>query len=375
MIRILITIVFLIGVSFGKFASGQNNELRECSEIHLGSEVHVLLKDLHKYAKIIKASNSIKRRWKDRWAFCPPVDNNNIPTPSFVPLPLSKKALAEIGSALRDFDGVQIWSGDYGSLSISCRGRDGKALPVLLKIFSYALPAGDYFDFVISFSPQILTQGDNGSSRVSFSPHIDFSTGDIVYIHPGTDLYDMEQIFANYIGEECAFPAISVAVSRTCEFFFGESSSEYFAISPGEIEEIRGRYSSQSTTVLAGHSLGGQAVQFVAENPPESCLNNRELSPEAFLAFAYASTRNSISNSPGHSTEKVILESYLIDGDQILQKLGLGQHQIGRVTKYYPNADCSGTLHDIVVIENSLSRCLNGQGKISINGEDAGSGE
>lgn len=375
MTRILITFVFLIGVSFGKFASGQNDEWRECSDIHLDSEVHVLLKDLHKYAKIIEDANDIRSRWTNRWTVCPPAENHNTPTPSFVPLPLSKTALVEIGNALREYDGVQIRPGDDGSVSITCRGRDGIELPVHLKISSYAMLVGDYFDFGISFSTHILTQGDNSSSRVDFSPHIDFSTGDIVYIHPGTDPYDMEQIFANYVAEECAFPAISVAVSRTCEFFFGESSSEYFAISPEEIEGIRESYSSQSTTVLAGHSLGGQAVQYVAENPPESCLNYRELSPEAFRAFAYASTRNSVPNSSGHSTEKLILESYLIEGDQVLQNLDLGQHQIGRVTKYYPNADCSGILHEIAVIQNSLSRCLNGQGRISINGEDAGSGE
>ena len=135
------------------------------------------------------------------------------------------------------------------------------------------------------------------------------------------------------------------------------------------------------SVTLTGHSLGGQAVQYIAEHPPQACLTDRTAANGTFSAYAFASTRNPAESSSqvsrrqdnDHSSfdYRANVKSYLILGDQVLKRLNLGREQIGSVTTFKPGRGSSfglryGTRHSIDSIQNSICDCLNGQGEISM---------
>lgn len=182
-----------------------------------------------------------------------------------------------------------------------------------------------------------------------WAPYLDEQSDEIVYGPRGTNIWDMEQVLSNYVGDECVFPAIRVAVSHIChvvtqELRVAREDLHDFKGNIFQIEENRlgnVRDPRQRSIVLTGHSLGGQAVQYLAAHPPQACLSFRTTknTDNAHLAYAFASTRNSNEDSrPGEDRATIdsrfTLRSYLVSGDEVLERLNLGNEQSGTVITY-----------------------------------------
>ena len=94
---------------------------------------------------------------------------------------------------------------------LGCRGEEGNiALPLSLKIDVYFALVRDFISLEFSLSAEIIESDSRGKivTRVIWAPYYDRQTDTVIYGMPGTDQWDMEQVLANFVGDECAFPAI-----------------------------------------------------------------------------------------------------------------------------------------------------------------------
>ncbi len=371
---IMLLPVFLAGAEFARAQTWQ-----ECNSM-LDKDTHGRLQQLFRYAQIAERP---KHQDNDYMRHCPLSDGQIVAAPTnVVPLPFTSsgvqlihaklQSLAEEGGFKRAYLAVD--ENDDALLSIGCRGRnDSSTLPIFITIRAYLFLAADYLNLGITFAPEVVDSDENGNfTRVVWAPYFDKERQEFVYGLRGTDLSDLRQVLANYVGEKCAFPAVNLAVRHVCDSFYkmvqkqeNSDATGFFSVSEAELTNMRNAKSYR--TALAGHSLGGQAAQYIAANPPKRCSFNWEISDDTFRAYAFASTRNPSENSTGGTqSESEILESYLLHGDEVLAHLGLGQEQTGRVTTYYPDDNAGlGNRHGIANIRYSICKCLRGSGQFS----------
>lgn len=381
--------VLTIAMLFGSTAFGQDQAWNKCSNIEKATENHQRLKELFKYSKLVKPP---RQQVTDNRLICPPsVDEETAERIDISPLNLTQEAVNEIRNELMERARIDDFSQAYladreneeGGLSVGCMTSDGdETLPIFVKIKTYFILGSDFFGLGASLSTEIASSDDYGNiTRIDWNPYIDPENEELVFGIPGTNLFDMRQILANYTGRKCAFPAITLAISQICEFFYDDvatgsdsGASPYFDSFPRDL--LNNNDFGSYSTILAGHSLGGQAVQHVAANPPDTCSFSQVVSRQTFRAYAFASTRNrpectSASNcaqdvQSSDESGQSMLESYLIHGDEILDRLELGNGQIGMVTTYRPNAlvDLSSR-HQIAETQDSICACLKGNGSFS----------
>lgn len=373
--------IVLLSVFLAGSESARAHSWQECHSIDDADE-HVRIEELFRYAQIAERPKHQDNRYMRD---CPLPDGQTVAAPrNLLPLPLTAYGVKQIRAQLQELSGqveyarayLEVDANNAALLSIGCRGRNDRTmLPIYVQIQAYIYLAADYLNLGITFSPEVVhSDGDGNFTRVVWAPYFDEERQEVVSGLRGTNILDLGQILANYVGDECAFPAIELAVTHVCKSFYemvwrptSPDAIGFFAVSEADLTRIRS--AERYRTVLTGHSLGGQAAQYIAANPPYLCSVNREISDDALRAYAFASTRNpsesSIRDAPG-LRELELLDSYLIDGDEVLEELDLGQGQTGRVTTYYPDENPGlGNRHGISDIQTSICRCLGGSGAIS----------
>jgi len=391
----LASIIALVSVFFASAPLAQDQVLQKCVDIQPDQEQHERLQQLFKYAHIAERPKHQDNQYM--WN-CPQPNGQEIEAPfNIMPLAFTAFGINEIRTDLMvlsdtkpDAYGRAYLEQDDDNdalLSIGCRGNDGSTtLPIFIRIKAYYFLIGNYLNLGITFSPEVLDNDENGNiTRVIWAPYFDRKNNEFVYGLRGTDPNDVPQILGNYVGDECAFPAVTIAVTHICDSFYNmvrtptnsdvtnSDANGFFSISDSNLTEIRS--ANTYRTALTGHSLGGQAVQYIAENPPSLCSINGKISDNTFRAYAYASTRNpseqaendtSGSNCASDLVRRAILESYLIHDDELLRNLNLGNEQTGRVTTYFPDdRTWLGNRHGIDHIQTSICACLVYYGQIS----------
>ena len=370
--------MLLISMLYGSTALAQSQSWQQCKSVQQRTETHNRLKELFIYAQIAERPKHQDNNYMQN---CTPSQGALVSAQTDLkPLRLTASAYNSLIDIMQRNELRRVYMTPEKdrdeSLSIGCKSQDGSTtLPITFKIFAYTILIGDFLNLGLSFSAEIVEENENGNiTKVAWSPYYDETKKKIVYSARGTDITDIREVLANYVGDGCAYPAIKLAVSHVCDLFSKDvrkdsdtNESKNFAISTKELKKIRKvkRYS----TVLTGHSLGGQAVQYVADNPPQVCSVNNKLTSDNFRAYAFASTRNPPENGEGRISESEktnFLESYLIHGDRVLRRLGLGEEQTGTVTIYMPAAGSNLVAqHRIEDIQRSICHCLQEQGKIS----------
>lgn len=373
--------IMLFSLVFSNASIGQGQTL-QCEHIRPNPEKHDLLKALFRYAQIAERPKHENNQFMEdcSWNGATIVEAPK----NILPLQLTGE-IEGILSALEasGIEGAYLEPGNIdGSLAIGCKGTNGGPnLPLHLKVNAYYGLARDLLNLDFSFSAEFVNRAGNIGTRSIWAPYIDKDTDMIIFSNRGTDPLDIEQIITNYIGDECAFPAMKIAVSHVCDAFRQELKSEFeanrFNIGENQLEDIRGSIRASNlnfSTALTGHSLGGQAVQYVVDNMPRACLANLPNTNDSLRSYAFASTRNPTQEPEENGSQSAlnnqsILESYLISGDQILERLGLGQGQTGRVITYLPDSWFQSPLetrHSIEAIQDSVCDCLRKDGQISI---------
>lgn len=379
--KIWSAVVLLFSLAFSSASIGQD-QMVQCRDIRPTEERYDLLKSLFRYAQIAE-----RPKYDDN-AFMENCPRNG---PSIVEAPRNISSLhitGEIEKIMAMIEEIGI-EGVYlepieadGSLAIGCRGENGQTnLPLHLKINAYYGLIRDFFSLEFSFAAEIVGSDEAGNTtRSIWAPYIDEETNTIIYSGRGTDPSDMEQIITNYIGNECPFPAMKIAVSHICHVFKQELESRFennrFGIEENTLEHIRisiRKGNSGFSTALTGHSLGGQAAQYVAKNPPTTCLTGVSNANSSLQAYAFASTRSRTREAGENDNQSNLnsrsrVESYLISGDKILNRLMLGRGQTGRVTTYMPDGRPSlfELRHSIDAIQDSVCDCIEQHGQVSI---------
>ena len=185
-----------------------------------------------------------------------------------------------------------------------------------------------------------------------------------IVVAPGTDLGKLEQIMANFRGDECVFPVFEQTVSVFCETLRTADNSGIFGSFAEKNHDYVDLFNKEHHSLtLVGHSLGGSATQYVATNLPDEC--NPEGRLEKFDTFAFASP--GFRTSAEYQKNSDDLHGYLINGDLVLQSIFSKRIQGGQVIIYTPpepqqSRVCPG--HFIEEVRETICVCLRGDGQI-----------
>ena len=295
--------ILLLLMLFGTEVCGQSQE-RYCQDMTLAQEDRNRLQHLFRYAQMAERPKHDDNQFM---VDCPPEGKPIATAPRSVQqMFLTGDIKDGINRKMtrKEIQGALLEEADTedGSLSIECTKSDGSTkLPIRVKINVYYALIRDFFSLEFSFSSEIIDKDKHGNitNRSIWAPYLDKETNTIIYGMRGTDPGDMKQILTNYVGNECAFPATKIAVSHVCHVFKQQLESNFernsFGIAQKQLETIRSfikRDNIRYSTVLTGHSLGGHAAQYIAQNPPQTCLFDSTSENESLRAYAFASTRN-----------------------------------------------------------------------------------
>ena len=195
--------------------------------------------------------------------------------------------------------------------------------------------------------------------------HIIDQDGNRIVLQEGTDLGELPQIRANFEGEECVFPAVKETVNVLCEVFkqTDDHDGVYAAFVESNKRSVFPESSDEFSLTLVGHSLGGAAVQYLAENFPDDCKPEGKF--KAFEAYAFASPGLVSTTAPQQLS--VDLHGYIIDSDWLLEKLFSTRTQTGKLSVFnHPAGTPPSRGHSICEVRNSICSCLQGQGRIEM---------
>ncbi len=366
----------LISLLFCDATLATSHNWQMCSTIIESQRDRSTLETLFRFAQIAERPQHSDNEYMQA---CSGSNSNSVPLPNnLVSLNFSQDARNEINNQLRERQNVEGFKrarfvvADNNSLSITCMSDDGRIeLPIVFQIRVYFDLATQFLNFNISTGISTIDESD-GVTRVRAGAYLhlnqDQNQNQLVFVAPGTEITDVRQILSNYIGDECAFPAIHLVTDYVCDFFSHDVSHNSEDNSPkyftgDEMDTIR--QNESYSIALTGHSLGGQAVQYIAEQGFNFCRRNGNGRSPIFEAYAFASTRNRSSTNPVMG-----LTSYLIEGDKILSRLIPEADQLGYVIRYKPESIWRrsyifGALHSIDNVQESICDCLQGSGMIS----------
>ena len=78
--------------------------------------------------------------------------------------------------------------------------------------------ATDAFSVEPSRSPEVIDEDASGNiTRAIWAPYYDPKKKEFIYGLRGTNPFDIRQVLGNYVGKDCAFPAIKLAMSHVCK--------------------------------------------------------------------------------------------------------------------------------------------------------------
>lgn len=198
---------------------------------------------------------------------------------------------------------------------------------------------------------------------------IDLETGDTMVVTPGTNLFNHRQFRANFVGEDCVFPLINFTVEVLCETLSQQNDELYDAFT--EINKNEIFLNSSRSLSMIGHSLGGTATQYVALNLPDACIPEGGFGGFKGFAFSspglkkskkeYGSVQSGSAQSPINT-----LQSFVIDGDQVLDLLFWRRRQLGQAAVFSPpDSQNLCHAHSIAHVQKGICLCLQGEGIIT----------
>ncbi len=324
----LVVLVFLGFIPSNAFGQEQTGAMRiaACDAAAQSTRDHLL--SLFKYSQLAERPSDRKG---DIWS-CRP----DALLPKTHLLSIDPKHIDELERTVRrELDGtrneksVNVTSiGD--TILVSCRVNN-MFLAVVLRIY----------DLAGSLFIEVDTAARDFESRAWAPLQIHGTDGDLQIGFPGTRILDLRQIAANFTGEDCPFPAATFAIQSICEV-----SRERGLL---QVNSEKAFEPKSDRVTIAGHSLGGAAVQHVASAVSESCPH--------IDAYAFGSI--GLTN-PTEPQEHVKLESY------VSQRDGVGQFfsdntQTGRITSISRT-----TSHFIDSIQDDIACCAAGGGGRSV---------
>ena len=158
---------------------------------------------------------------------------------------------------------------------------------------------------------------------------------------PGTKVEDLRQVATNFVGETCVFPVATYAIESICNAY----REKVLKDSSGN------RLQWTNSVTMAGHSLGGAAVQYIASYVSTDC-------PKV-VAYAFGSTGMKNAQLPMKHVE---LETYVSQRDWLGQSGPFRKRtQTGRITSISPVDS-----HSIDAIQNDICRCIKGDKGLSV---------
>ena len=371
----------LISLLFCDASLATSHNWQMCSTIIESQRDRSTLETLFRFAQIAERPKHSDNEYMQA---CSGSNSNSVPLPNnLVSLNLSQDAIEEIDNQLQErqhleeFKRARFDVADNNIPSITCMSKNGSnKLPIAFQIRVYFDLVTQFLNINISTGISTIDESD-GVTRVRAGAYLhlkqnqdqDQDQDQLVFVAPGTEITDVRQILSNYIGDECAFPAIHLVTDYVCKFFSHDVSHNSEDNSPNYFtgdEMKRIRQNESYSIALTGHSLGGQAVQYIAEQGFNICKRNGNGQCPKFEAYAFASTRNCSSTNTVKG-----LTSYRIEGDKILSILNPEcNNQLDYDIRYQPkfrlwSSYLFGALHSIDNIQKSICDCLQGSGMIS----------
>lgn len=171
------------------------------------------------------------------------------------------------------------------------------------------------------------------------------SEKDGIILFPGTDLRRSSQIMANFVGEDCTFPAAKFTLYAICEQANKEGAEYWLRTDNGKL-------------TLVGHSLGGAAAQFIATSWPSPVNDQSWPNCPGFNAYVFGSTGLEPLDDSHQPAVQGALTSYASGCDWVAQSsLFYRRVQTGRLITLSPT-----TSHGIDSIQDDLCKCLRGEG-------------
>ena len=160
----------------------------------------------------------------------------------------------------------------------------------------------------------------------------------------GTVLSDPKQWATNFVGEECIFPAATFTIESICKTYrenqlvYTDTGDPFYA-------------TENSITVLAGHSLGGAAVQYISQfSTLDSC---GVIKSYAFGSIGLTDLSETIST-------KVSLQTYISQCDWLVRMLFDEKKQTGNVISMKSDE------HAIDGIQDDICDCIEGDKQLHL---------
>lgn len=179
---------------------------------------------------------------------------------------------------------------------------------------------------------------------------------EVVYRHPdpplirfaGTNVFDLDQIRADFFGESCVFPAARYVFDVLCEAHR----------TGGLYPDDRARADLDPIPTLVGHSLGGAVVQYIALHRSQP---QQEGQPECDGVKAYAFGSIGLKSTPDEAQvqQPSSLKTYVSHCDWMNQVFFGSRVQSGRIVSI------DSWEHVLDGIQDDICKCMRGSGKFS----------
>ena len=329
------------------------------------------LQELYKFAQLSEAPKHASSAYM---ADCEVNSQRIVAAPKDVQfIPPTMEFVESLGNHLVQHtnDRAYIAVGDSGTFYVGCQG-DGAGVLVGIKLGVHFIAGLVEYHLSIDLlgKPSEPDIGDR-SARVNAVELRDIENN-IIYAFRGTNLRDMKQLAANFVGDKCVFPVVSAAIGKLCSDFIQAQHS-------GPLDSDTVEASNQQLSIyMVGHSLGGLVVQHVASSLPASCRRDQieelgaSLVDLGFFAFAspgmLGNTASVVEASRLRSVRNFVLEC-----DVVLMSTFPNRVQVGESLTYGASSRndgvISGMRHSIDKIQKGICLCLSGRGALHSDSE------
>ena len=224
------------------------------------------------------------------------------------------------------------WPGDDDEPSLLVQCSTSNDVPgVALKVF--ATDEGP----VIETDAVVKPEGGNDWKRLRLGD----SPRTVVF--PGTDLGDPRRVLANFQGAGCLLEAARVAVDGLCAAY--------------DITEriLDPNNTRRGPATLAGHSVGGAPVQYIAVRAANEPENGDEWNCPEIRGYAFASIGLTEDDGVDRQDVTARLTSYVSQCDVVTSFVSPSGEQAGRITIRTQSAS-----HRIRKIQEDICECIRG---------------